>query len=123
MATPILTSILVIVLSVHDGDTFRVNIPCDVAVACRNLPVRISGIDAPELHDRRPDRKALAQSAKLELQRMLQSARRVELVDIKRDKYFRLNARVLADGVDVARTLEAKGLARPYTGEGMKPWD
>ena len=39
-----------------------------------------------------------------------------------RDKYFRINARVIADGQDLSEMLVVKGLAIPYDG-GTKTKD
>ena len=114
--------LLIAVLSVHDGDTVTVNLPCDVAVVCAKMPVRIFGIDTPELRDKRPALKLLAQKARARLIELTSSAHKVEMLAISRDKYFRLDAHVYSDGVSVAKTLTDEGLARPYFGAGPKPW-
>lgn len=114
--------LLIAVLSVHDGDTVTVNLPCDVAVVCTKMPVRLSGIDTPELHDQRPEMKALAQKAKSRLTDLTSSAHKVEMRVNGRDKFFRLDADLYSDGVSVSKTLLDEGLARPYSGEGPKPW-
>jgi endonuclease YncB( thermonuclease family) len=46
----------------------------------------------------------------------LNDAKRIELVDLRRDKYFRVLAGIRADGRDVARQLIEAGLAVPYAG-------
>jgi len=48
--------------------------------------------------------------------RMLEQARRIDLLDAERGKYFRIVARVVADGKDVGHTLIARGLAVGYDG-------
>lgn len=116
------TLFIVAVLSVHDGDTLTVNLPCDVQAVCDKVPVRISGIDTPEINDARPEMKLLAQKAKSRLIDLTSSAHKVEMRIEGRDKYFRLDAHIYSDGESVAKTLVAEGLARPYFGEGPKPW-
>ncbi len=50
-------------------------------------------------------------------QRMLGQARRIDLLDAERGKYFRIVARVVADGKDVGQTLIDHNLAVRYNGE------
>jgi micrococcal nuclease len=52
----------------------------------------------------------------------LRSAKRIELKDIEREKYFRLLARVEVDGKDLGKQLVATSLARPYDGGGKQGW-
>jgi micrococcal nuclease len=82
----------------------------------------VHGVDAPELHDARPDVRALAQKARDRLVQLL-AAGGVVLTSLRRDKYFRLLCSVGATAVaDVGTDLIRDGLARPYTGHGPKPW-
>ena len=37
------------VLSVYDGDTFKVKLSCDKDVLCQAVSVRVKGIDTPEI--------------------------------------------------------------------------
>ena len=46
----------------------------------------------------------------------LRPATAIELREVKRGKYFRLVAEVIADGVNLSDLLLASGLARPYDG-------
>ena len=36
-------------ISVYDGDTFKVNLPCKKEIFCKNILVRVKGIDTPEI--------------------------------------------------------------------------
>ena len=50
-------------------------------------------------------------------------ARRMDLLDAERGKYFRIVARVLADGKDIGQTLIDRGMAVEYDGEKKtKEW-
>jgi micrococcal nuclease len=107
---------------VHDGDTFSADVPGWPDVIGRHILVRLHGVDAPELHDARPDVRALAQKARDRLVQLL-AAGGVVLTSLRRDKYFRLLCSVGATAVaDVGTDLIRDGLARPYTGHGPKPW-
>lgn len=113
------------VTKVHDGDTFTVDVPQwlkapGAAVVAKNMSVRIAGIDCPEIHDPNPVIRNAAAVAKLQTESLLKG--KVVLRDPKRDKYFRLNARVIADGVDVGKSLLDAKLAKAYDGGTKSPW-
>lgn len=109
------------VVKVRDGDTFVINISNIPDVFGSEIAVRIRGIDTPEKNDSRENIKKIALEAKNELERLLLSAKNIELYDLGRDKYFRLLASVKADGIDVGQYLIRKGLAKKYNG-GKKQW-
>ena len=111
------------VLEVHDGDTILVNLYCNIPVLCKRMPVRISNIDTPELHSTCAWEKSKAAEARDATARMIRDAKDVvHLVAPFRDKYFRINAMVIADGHNVGQELLDVGLARPYAGEKKEPW-
>lgn len=109
------------VVKVRDGDTFVINISNIPDVFGSEIAVRIRGIDTPEKNDSRENIKKIALEAHRELEKLLLSAKNIELYDLGRDKYFRLLASVKADGVDVGQYLIRKGLAKKYNG-GKKQW-
>jgi len=45
---------------------------------------------------------------------------RIKLLEPRRDKYFRILAKVMADGKEVAQELVSAGFAVPYNGQGKK---
>ncbi|MET1081086.1 MAG: thermonuclease family protein [Pseudomonas sp.] len=110
------------VTSIYDGDTFRVTINAWPAVAGQRVPVRLFGIDTPEMRDKRPDVRALAQRAKQFTVQQLRGAKTVELRDIRRDKYFRLLADVWVDGRSLGDLLLKQGLAKRYDGGTKSSW-
>jgi len=114
-------SIIATVIEVHDGDTFYINIQDVHPVFGKRLPVRVNGIDTPELHSTSTDEKIKAEHAKSVAKSKLYN-KQVELYNIKRDKYFRLNAdvKILSTGEDFAKFMLDKKLAKPYDG-GTKP--
>ncbi|MBF0252037.1 MAG: thermonuclease family protein [Alphaproteobacteria bacterium] len=110
------------VRSVYDGDTFRVNVAGWPALIGSNMPVRIAGIDAPEIKGKCPSEIALAIKARDAAARLLGEGRLIELVNIRRGKYFRIVADVRIDGVDLGEVLVSLGLARPYRSGQRHRW-
>jgi micrococcal nuclease len=110
------------VTSIYDGDTFRVTIRNWPAVVGERVPVRVLGIDAPELRGKCQQEKERARAAKQFTVAALRGAKRIELQQIERGKYFRLLARVSVDGRDLGEQLIERGLARPYDGGTRRGW-
>jgi endonuclease YncB( thermonuclease family) len=105
-------------LDCHDGDTcaFNVLLP---AVFGSNLGVRLSGIDAPELLGKCDKEKQLAAQARDFLIAQLKTGP-VHLIDVFRDKYFRVEATLLVNGVNLNHLMVQQGYAIPYAGQGPK---
>lgn len=110
-------------VSCYDGDTctFNILIPDCPPIFCEKIPVRISGIDAPELRGRCEAETALATLARDTVNQVLSKAARIELHDLQRGIYFRVVARIVADGEDIGTLLIQHGMAREYEGK-RKPW-
>jgi micrococcal nuclease len=100
-------------ISVYDGDTIRVN----------GERIRILGLDTPEYGNNARCRSeaVTAEEAKQALRRLIA---RGDVTISRRgtDRYGRTLARVTVDGRDVADTLIAQGLARPYGGGYREGW-
>lgn len=110
------------VISVYDGDTFRCTIKILHPLIGRNVSIRLSGVDTPEIRDKRPHIKKLARLAKYFTQSMLRKAERIELRNTKRGKYFRIVADVYCDGKNLSQSLIDAGLAKPYYGGKKSEW-
>lgn len=109
------------VVSVYDGDTFtaKVRIWFETEVT---TSVRVLGIDTPEIRGKCDAEKALAIAAREALVRLLAGGS-VILRDLSEDKYGgRIDARVIAAGVDVAQRMVELGHARPYDGGKREGW-
>jgi endonuclease YncB( thermonuclease family) len=110
------------VVEVVDGDTLRVRarIWLDQTVETR---VRLTGIDAPELHNSTCDAERQAgERARARLAQLAQS-RQVVLEDIRPDKYGgRVLARVRGPNGDLGRDMLADGYALPYSGSNRGKW-
>ncbi len=110
------------VTSIYDADTFTVNIQNWPGIVGERVPVRVYGIDAPEIKGQCPREKNLAQQAKQVTVAALRGARVIELRHLQRDKYFRILADVYIDNVKLADLLINKRLAYPYFGETKQKW-
>ena len=85
-------------LRVIDGDTFACDIDEHSAIAGKNISIRLKGINTPELRSRDEEERKSANLEKQRLSLLLNSARIIELRNLGRDKYFRINADVFIDG-------------------------
>ncbi|KHK02745.1 thermonuclease family protein [Desulfovibrio sp. TomC] len=94
-----------VVVRVCDGDTVVVDIPEYPDIIGKSIRVRLAGVDAPELRHRDPAVRQSAQAARQALAALLPAGTTVTLTQLKRDKYFRLDAVVLVDGRDAAAVL------------------
>ena len=110
------------VIFVIDGDTFRVDIRGWPAVAGENIPVRVYGVDTPEIRGQCDEEKERAVQAREYVEDLLFQARRIELYNLDRDKYFRLVADVDIDGLDLTSALIESGHGRPYSGGTRLGW-
>jgi len=124
----------VTIVSCYDGDTCRVNLPRSAfnddwayQLFGHNIPIRVEGIDTPEIRGKCQKEKNLAKEARDFVRRLFDNAQNVTLtIDDNpkevRGKYFRIVGRLLADGVDISDLLIQKNLAVPYDG-GTKTKD
>jgi len=110
------------VISIYDGDTFRVTIHAWPSIIGVSMPVRVNGVDTPEMRGKCQTEKDIALLAKKFTIQTLRSAKTIELRNIKRGKYFRLVADVFADGQSLAEGLINKQLAVRYDGGTKINW-
>ena len=110
------------VVSVYDADTFKANIEGWPAVVGEAMPIRVAGIDAPEIRGKCESEKRRAREARDFARALLISAEDVELKNIERGKYFRLVADVYIDGESLAEKLVASGQAVAYQGGARGEW-
>jgi len=94
------------VCSVYDGDTFKINISDYPEIIGKEIPIRIRGVNCPEIRSKkewselkRVENKLNAWSAKNFLISVLKQSQCIELKNISRGKYFRIVADVYVDGV------------------------
>jgi len=82
------------VTSIYDADTFRVTIKDWPEIAGERIPIRIKGVDAPEIRGKGRNEKVAARKAKQFTVEALRSAKVIELRNMERGKYFRILADV-----------------------------
>ncbi|MEI7974097.1 MAG: thermonuclease family protein [Bdellovibrio sp.] len=107
-------------LSNYDGDTIQVQIPDVHPLIGEKISVRVLGVDTPEKTGTKPCEKQKAREAQRLVESLLRRAQRIDLLNLDRDKYFRILARVHFDGQDLSEILLGNALAIPYGG-GRKP--
>ena len=110
------------VISVYDGDTFRVDIDSLSPIVGKNIPVRLEGVDTPEINGKCQYEKDLAIEARDFVRNKLSKAKEIKLNEIQRGKYFRVVAKVFIDGVSLEKELLDKGLAYKYKGGKKINW-
>lgn len=107
------------VVSVYDGDTFTAYID-QAPPYMRQMPVRIRGIDTPEINGKCEQEKRLAIESREFLKSKLVGV--ITLKNIQRDKYFRLLADVEADGLSISDEIIKYKKGRKYDGRKREGW-
>jgi micrococcal nuclease len=110
------------VISVYDGDTFRVDIDSLPPIVGKNIPIRLNGVDTPEIRGKCKYEKDLALEARDFVRNKLANAKEIKLTKLQRGKYFRMVANVLVDGVSLEQELLDNEFAYKYTGGKKSSW-
>ena len=106
----------VVFLHNYDGDTITVDIPYVSPILGDSISVRVNGIDTPEIKGKCEKEEKLAKEAKKFVNNILRSSSKINLKNIKRDKYFRILADVETSQGDLANLLLDNGFAVEYDG-------
>ena len=93
----------------HDGDTFVFDLGQNLPEIFREMPLRLYGIDTPEVGTKNQCEKAKGLVVRDFARGELQTAKQINLVDCGKDKYFRINCRVNYDGKDLTNELLKRG--------------
>jgi len=99
-------------VSVYDGDTFKVELKGINPLFGDDVSIRLHGVDTPEIRGGEDRVKALAVKARDMAEGLLRGAKRIALSNPQRGKYFRIVADVYLDGESLAEKLKAAGLAK-----------
>lgn len=100
----------------YDADTINFNIPNIPPLFGQDIPVRVAGLDTPEIKGRDVCEKEMAQRSRDEVTKLMSSAKNIHLLNVRRDKYFRILADVEFDGIDLRSRLMEMGYAYTYDG-------
>ena len=125
----------VTIVSCYDADTCRVDLPRSAfnddwayQLFGHNIPIRVEGIDTPEIRGKCQKEKDLAYKARDLVRGLLGNAQTITLtIDDNpkevRGKYFRIVGRLMADGQDISDLLIQKNVAVLYDGgTKVKDW-
>ena len=109
------------IVSIYDGDTFRVNLDGDMPrIFGENISIRVANVDTPEIRTKCVKEKILARKAKQFSVQKLREAKVIVLKNVQRGKYFRIVADVYVDGVLLSKQLLDNNLAVQYAGKKKK---
>jgi endonuclease YncB( thermonuclease family) len=100
----------------YDGDTITVNIPGFHPLVGEGASVRLIGIDTPEKRTSDQCEKSLGTLAQKYVEDILRKAKKINLENVEKDKYFRYLADVQADGESLSKKMIEAGFAVPYDG-------
>ena len=100
----------------YDADTITFKIKGVHPLIGENISIRVNGIDTPEMRTKNKCEKELAKKAKRFVASVVSKAKRIDLKNIKRGKYFRVVADVEVDGESLGQQLLKRGFAYPYDG-------
>ena len=98
----------------YDGDTVKMYIHGVHPLLGKKIHVRLQGVDTAEINAPSVCAAAMAKKARDFVSSVLRKARRIDLENAKRGKYFRIVADVKVDGQSLADMLLKRNLAVPY---------
>lgn len=98
----------------YDGDTLKVDIPNVHPILGSDIPIRLIGIDTPELISANQCERVVAELAKKRVEKLLFKAKNISLTSLKRGSFFRIVADVVIDGESLSGILLDEKLAIPY---------
>jgi micrococcal nuclease len=110
------------VSTIYDGDTFFANIKDYPPIAGDHIAIRVKGVDTPEMKGDCEREVELARKAKQFTVTFLRSAKTIQLKNLARDKYFRIDADVYSNGKSLAAELIKAGLGYEYYGGKKRSW-
>lgn len=106
----------------YDADTITVNIDDVPPLFGHLISVRVYGIDSPEMHGKCEKEQELARIAKKYVHDLLANSY-INLLNVRRDKYFRILADVETSKGSLAKLLLDNGYAIEYYGDTKtKDW-
>ena len=107
----------------YDADTVTFNINGIHPLLGNKINVRVLGVDTPELRTSNQCEKTKARDAQKLVASLFKNAKRIDLINVQRDKYFRILAAVEIDGKSLTDYLLKNGLAYNYYGATKKKMD
>jgi len=100
----------------YDADTITFNIKGAHPLFGKNIPIRLNGIDTPELRTKDRCEKKLSYEAKGFVESQLKTAKSINLKNASRGKYFRIVADIYYDGKNLKNELMKRKYGYEYDG-------
>lgn len=107
----------------YDADTITFDIPNVHPLIGDKMSVRVRHVDTAEIKGKMPCEKESARNAKRLVENLLKNAKRINLKNIDKDKYFRILADVEIDGINLKDYLIKNNLAYKYEGKTKQKMD
>lgn len=107
----------------YDADTVTFKIPSVHPLLGEDINIRVTGVDTPEIRTKNKCEKEKGRFAKKLVQNLLKNAKRIDLVNVERGKYFRIVADVMIDGKSLSYYILKNGLGVTYDGGKKKQVD
>lgn len=104
----------------YDADTVTFDISNVHLLIGKNISVRVRHVDTPEIKGKLPCEKEAARTAKRLIENILKNAKRIDLENADKDKYFRILADVIVDGKTLKEILLKNNLAYSYEGKAKQ---
>lgn len=104
----------------YDADTITFDIDGIHPLIGSRIAIRLAGVDSPEIKTKDICEKKLAYKARDFVRGLMQRAKRIDLVNVERGKYFRIVVEVLVDGQALSLKLLKHGFAYAYEGISEK---
>jgi|DEB0MinimDraft_12_1074336.scaffolds.fasta_scaffold30871_4 endonuclease YncB( thermonuclease family) len=104
----------------YDGDTITADFDCDIEYFCKNVKIRLYGVDTPEIRTLDKCEKERGQKAKEFVNNRLLNANKIIARHCLKGKYHREICKIIFDGKDLSNELLKSELAIPYYGEGKQ---
>ncbi len=105
----------------YDGDTYTFDLGETLPDFFRYVPVRLYGIDTPEM--KVAVQREAATKARDFAGSEIKNAQQVNLINCKKDKYFRILCKIEYDGKDLTEELLKRKMGYPYYGGTKKPFN
>ena len=106
----------------YDGDTCTYTIANVPDIFGYKIPVRVRGIDTPEIRGKCDIEKSRAKQVRDFVRDLHSQATTIELKDCERGKYFRLVCDVFLDGENLSDILLENDYTRKYDGGKRESW-
>ena len=97
---------------VYDGDTFFVDLNCDIPLFCQNIAIRVRGINCAEMKGGSFRKREVAMMQRDVAERFIGNGQDIRLERLGRDKYFRIDADVKKKRQDMASHMKNYGCKR-----------